>query len=127
MLERHWLTLKEEMEHSSERLEVLTVLMNGQDFYAEDSASEKYQEKICGELKELEEERTKEALELVQTKHKLTKWEGERERARTLQRLEVSRASRSVVRSPRQFLLQFVLIFHRRSDVCFLQSGTRFG
>ena len=31
-------------------------------------------------------------VELVQWKHKLIKWEGERERARTLQRLESSRA-----------------------------------
>ena len=39
-------------------------------------------------FEELEEQRTKEALELVQKKHKLVKWEGERERARTPQRLE---------------------------------------
>ena len=56
------------------------------------TAPEKYQEKIFEKLKELEEQRTKEALELVQRKHKLIKWEGERERARTLQRLEGSRA-----------------------------------
>ena len=34
----------------------------------------------------------KETLELAQRKHQLIKWEGERERARTLQRLELSRA-----------------------------------
>ena len=35
---------------------------------------------------ELEEQRAKEALELVQKKHLLIKWEGERERARMMQR-----------------------------------------
>ena len=41
----------------------------------------------------MEEKKTKEAKELVHWKHKLIKWEGERERARTLQRLESSRAT----------------------------------
>ena len=56
------------------------------------TAPERYREKIFEALTELEEQRTKEALELVQKKHKLIKWEGERERARTLQGLEASRA-----------------------------------
>ena len=43
------------------------------------------------ELKELEEQRAKESLLLVEKKHKLIKWEGERKRARTMQRLEVTR------------------------------------
>ena len=36
----------------------------------------------------MEEQRAKEALVLAQNKHKLIKWEGERERARTMQRLQ---------------------------------------
>ena len=52
-------------------------------------APEKYEEKIFEELKE---QKTNEALELVQRKHKLMKWEGERESARMLQRLESSGA-----------------------------------
>ena len=36
-------------------------------------------------------------------KHKLVKWEVERERARALQRLESSTAVGAIVRSPRQF------------------------
>ena len=48
---------------------------------------------IFEDLKELEEQKTKEALELVKRKHKLVTWEGERERARMLQRLESSRAA----------------------------------
>ena len=48
------------------------------------------QMKIYEELKELEEQRTKEALVPVPKKHKLRKMEGERERARTMQRLEVT-------------------------------------
>ena len=55
-------------------------------------APEDFQRQIFQELQELEEQKTEEALELVQRKNKLTKWEGERERARMLQRLESSRA-----------------------------------
>ena len=54
-------------------------------------APKKYQETIFEEFKELEEQRRKEALELVQKKHMLIKWESERERARILQRLGGSR------------------------------------
>ena len=57
------------------------------------TAPERYREKIFEELKELEEQKTKEALELLGMKHKLVKSEGERERARTLQRLDASRAT----------------------------------
>ena len=55
------------------------------------TAPEDCQRKIYKELKELEEQRAKEALVIVQKKHKLIKREGERERARTMQRLEVTR------------------------------------
>ena len=55
-----------------------------------ETAPEDCQRKMYEELK-LEEQRAKEALVLVQKKHKLIKWEGERERARTMQRLEVTR------------------------------------
>ena len=44
------------------------------------------------EFKELEEQRAKEALELVEKKHMLIKWESEMERARMMQRLGGSRA-----------------------------------
>ena len=87
MLERRCLALKEEVEHESERQEVFDCSDGEQDEHAEDG-TERYRETIFEELKKLEEQRTKEALELVQKKHKLIKWEGERERARTLQRLE---------------------------------------
>ena len=92
VLERHCLALREEVEHLSERQEVLAVLMEGK-MNMQKTAPEDFQRQIFQELKkELEEQKTKEALELVQRKHKLIKWEGERERARTLQRLESSRA-----------------------------------
>ena len=55
------------------------------------TAPEDCQRKHYEELKELEEQRAKEALVLVQQKHKLKKWEGEREKARTMQRLDVTR------------------------------------
>ena len=57
-------------------------------------APKKYQEKVFEEFKELEEQRAKEALVLVQRKRMLVKWEGERERANILQRLGGSRAIR---------------------------------
>ena len=43
------------------------------------------QVKVYDELKELEEQRAREALVLLQKKHNLIKMEGERERARTTQ------------------------------------------
>ena len=73
----------------------------GQDGYAE-SRLEDLQKQICQELQELEEEKTREALELVKRKHKLVKWEGERERAR---------GSGSFFWSFGKFLLWFFLIF----------------
>ena len=79
------------MEHVSERQEVLAVSMEGK-MNMQKTAPEDFQMHIFQELKELEEQKTKEALELVHRKHKLIKLEGERERARTLQRLESSRA-----------------------------------
>ena len=72
-------------------------------------APEKYQEKIFEELKELEEQKTREALELVQIKHKLTS-EGERERARMLQGMELSGAVGHFSEGLGQFLLWFFLI-----------------
>ena len=93
VLERHCLALREEVEHSNERQEVLAVLMAGK-MNMQKTAPEDFQRQIFQELRELEEQKTKDTLELVQRKAKLIKWEGERERARTLQRLESSRAAR---------------------------------
>ena len=55
-------------------------------------AAEDFQRQIFQELKELEEQKTKEALELVRRKHKLFKLEGERERERMIQEMELSGA-----------------------------------
>ena len=41
-------------------------------------APKKYQVEVFDEFKELAEQRAKEALELLQKKHMLIKWEGER-------------------------------------------------
>ena len=90
-LERRCLALREEVEYSSERHEVLAILMQGK-MNMQKPAFQDFQRQIFQELNEREEQTTKEALELVQRKHKLIKWEGERERARTLQGLEASRA-----------------------------------
>ena len=69
VLERECLEHREEVEHVNERQEVLTVLMEGK------IALEKYQEKIFEDLKELEEQKTREALELLQRRLKLVKLE----------------------------------------------------
>ena len=91
-LKRRCLTLREEVEHFSEKQEVLVDLMvSKKDMQKE--APEKYQEKIFEEFKEVEELRAKEALALVQNKHMLIKCERERERARIIQRLEEARAT----------------------------------
>ena len=77
LVERHCLALKKEEEHLSERQEVLTVLMESKT-NMQRTAPEKYWEKITEELKERKEQRTKEALELLQKKHKLINWQGVR-------------------------------------------------
>ena len=78
------------MEHLRERQEVWAVLMEVK-MNMQKTTPEVFQRQIFQELTELGEQRTKEALQLVQRKHKLIKFEGERER-------------------PRQFLLWFVLM-----------------
>ena len=80
VLERECLALREEVEHLNEKQEVLTILMEGT-MNMQKVAPEKNPEKIFEELKELEEQKTREALEFVQRKHNLVTWEGERERA----------------------------------------------
>ena len=85
-LERRCQDLMQEVKLLCERLEVLTGMV------VSEKAPKKYQEKVFEEIKEFEEQRAKEALELVQKKHMLIKWEGERERAKMLQRLRGSRA-----------------------------------
>ena len=83
---------REEVEHLSESQEVLTDLMVRKKD-TQRIAPKDCQIKIFVEFEELEVQKAKEALTLVQKKHKLIKWECERERARTMQRLEASRAS----------------------------------
>ena len=121
MLERRCLTLKEEVEHLSERQEVLTDLMES-NINMQKTAPEKYQEKIFEEL-EVEEQIAKKAPALVQRKHKLIKWEGERERAK-------DHAIGPWSRGHDNFILRFLLFpsfQHRRTNVCFLQDGVRRG
>ena len=91
VLERQCLELREEIGHLTEKQEVLAILMEGK-MNMQKVAPEKHQEKIFEESMELEEQKTREALELVQGKHKLVKWESERERARMLQGMELSGA-----------------------------------
>ena len=81
MLERHCLALREEVEHSNERQEVLTILIEGK-MNMQKAAPEDFQEQVFEERKELEEQKTKEALELVQRKHMLIKWVKGREQGR---------------------------------------------
>ena len=76
-LERRCLTLREEVEHLSERQEVLADLMVSKKD-RQKVAPEDFQRQIFQKFKELEEQKTKEVLELKQRKHKLFKWVGER-------------------------------------------------
>ena len=75
------LALREEVDHLNEKQEMFTILMEAK-MGMQKVAPEKYQEKIFEELRELEEQETREALELVQRKHKFVTWAGQRERAR---------------------------------------------
>ena len=79
------------MEHLRERQEVWAVLMEVK-MNMQKTTPEVFQRQIFQELTELGEQRTKEALQLQQRKHKLIKWEGEKEMARTPHRLDSSRA-----------------------------------
>ena len=66
VLERECLDLTEANEHLSEKQEVLAVLMEGKMSLLK-VAPEKFHEKIFHDLKELEEQKTKEAMELLGT------------------------------------------------------------
>ena len=90
VLERHCLELREDKKHLTEKQEVATVLEG--EMGLQKVALEDFQRQIFQELKELEEQKTKEALELVKRKHKLVNWEGDRERARMIQVMELSGA-----------------------------------
>ena len=72
LLERECLELRVEVEHVNEKQEVFAILMEGK-MNMQKVAPEKYQEKIFEELKELEEQKTRKALERVQRKLKLVK------------------------------------------------------
>ena len=86
------LALREEVEQIKEKQEELIILMEGT-MNMQKVALGMCQEKIFEELlQELEEQKIREALELVQRTHRLVKWEGVWARARMLQRLESSRA-----------------------------------
>ena len=120
-LERRCLTLREEVDHLNERQEVMADLMVSKKDMQK-TAPEK--EKIFEESKERAEQRTTEALALVQKKHKLIKCEAEGS-CKGWRR----QCTRSMVRRPRHFILWFLLIFPgpppRRSNVCCLQDGKR--
>ena len=60
MLGRHSLALREEVEHFNESQEVLAVLMEGK-MNMQKTAQENFQRQIFQELKELEEQKTREA------------------------------------------------------------------
>ena len=92
----------EEVEHLNEKQEVLATPMGK--MRRQKVAPEDFEREIFEELKELEEQKTQEALELVKRKPKLVKWEGAQERARMLQGMDLSRAashfSRALVLCP---------------------------
>ena len=91
VLERKCMDLSEANEQLSEKQELLTTLMESKKSLQK-VALEEFQRKIFQELKELEEQKSKEVLELLGRKHKLVKLEKERDRARMLQEREPSGA-----------------------------------
>ena len=70
-LERRCQDLMQEVQLQSERQEVLVGMVSKRDMQKE--APQNYQENVFEEFLELEEQRAREALELVQKKHMLTK------------------------------------------------------
>ena len=68
--ERECLELKKEIEHLSEKQELLATLMEGK-MSMQKVAPEDVQRQIFQELQELEEQKTKEALELLGRKEKM--------------------------------------------------------
>ena len=86
-LEKRYQDLMEEVKLLCERQEVLTsMVVSKTDMQKE--APKKYQEKVFEGFKELEDQRAKEALELVQKKHMLIKCEGERKERKCCKDLE---------------------------------------
>ena len=78
VLERKCLDLSEAIEQLSEKQELLATLMESKKSLQK-VAPDEFQRQIFQELKELEERKSREALELLGRKHKLGNWEGERE------------------------------------------------
>ena len=91
VLERECLDLGEATEQLSEKQEFLATLMGSKKCPQKD-VCRKISETDLQELKELEEQKSKEALELFGRKLKLEKLEKERGRARILQQWEPSGA-----------------------------------
>ena len=88
---RECLDLREEIEQVSEKQELLASLMESKKCLQKD-APERFQEQTFQELKELEEQKSIEAVELLGRKYKLRKLEKGRDRARILQQWEPSGA-----------------------------------
>ena len=84
----------QEVKLLSERQEVLTGMAVSKRDMQKEAPKGVSREDSFEEFNELEEQRAKEALELVQKKHMVVKWEGERERARMLQRWGGSKATK---------------------------------
>ena len=91
VLERKCTDLSEANEQLSEKQELLTTLMESKKSLQK-VALEEFQREIFQDLTELEEQKSKEALELLGRKHKLGKLKKERDRARMLQEREPSGA-----------------------------------
>ena len=90
-LERHCQDLVQEVELQSKRQEVLAGMVVSKKDMQTRSTHKVSREGIRG-IQGVRGAKAKDALELVQKKHMLIKWEGERERAMILQRLGRSRA-----------------------------------
>ena len=96
VLERKCLDLSEANEQLSEKQELLATLMESMKSLQK-VASEEFQRQIFRVFTQLEEQRSKEALELLGRKHKFGKLEKRRNRVRVLQESEPSGAEGDVI------------------------------
>ena len=109
--ERECLDLSEAIEQLSEKQELLVTLMESKKCLQRD-APERFQKQIFQELKELEEQKSKEALEQLGRKHELGNLEKERDRARIFTGVGAVRARRWFCSGHGRFFLLFLLALY---------------
>ena len=129
-LERRFLTLRQEVEHLSERQEVLADLMVSMKDMQK-VAPEDFQKQIFQKFKKAGGAEDKGSAG-TRTKEAQSDQVGRRKgKGKDHAKVGCVKSNRSMVWRPRLFFLWFLLVVpgppHRRSNVCFLQDGARNG